>query len=161
MRVLIGAGVARCVIGWKLLPIKYKHDFQGTEQLQSRLQDRTGLLSYAEHFDMSQGTDLETTLQRLPDDRIATINIMRFAVGASLTYSYEGINWQQQWAPLIQRELKAALDLRRMNLATALAIFEPDSAFTLYDDNAPDLFIALSFPMTQGEESSSFAIEKP
>lgn len=161
LRALIGAGVARCVIGWKLLPIRLgeNEDNPRRHELQEKLCEKGPLLSMVEEFDNVSGTHLLESVERLGDAQMTEVNVTRFSVGASLNHMTDVIGWPPLWTPVVRQELAMEEHARQLDLRTALAVFEADSAFQLYDDHFPELLVALNFPMTPAEELNSFAAE--
>lgn len=161
VRTLIGAGVARCVLGRKLLPIHLLGEKDPKRhELQRRLADKKALLAYAERFDAIHGTSLEGGVMRLGMAEISKTNVLRFAIGASLTHMSDAIEWPPQWYPAVEKRLEEAEHERVLDLITYMAIFKfkAETAFQFYDDTVAQLLLAMNFPMTPAEELSSFAV---
>lgn len=157
VRLLLGAGVARSILAWKALPLRSLEDSPQRRKYQEQLCQKEPLWSAVNIFDEKQSTNLRMAVERLGDDQLTRVNILRFAFGASLTHLSDALDWQIQLPNHMRKSLMENEAGREIDLRTALAILEAESAFALYDDATPELLLALGFPMTPGEELDSFA----
>ncbi len=159
VRLLIGAGVARSILGWKTLPLRFLEDSPQRRAFQEQLCQKEPLWTATSAYDEEHGTNLRMTVERLGDEQITRINILRFAFGASLNHLWDAVDWQISVPNHMRKALAEREEERDIDLRTALGILEPESAFALYDDSTPELLLAFSFPMTPGEELANFAVE--
>lgn len=157
VRFLIGAGVARAILAKRALPL------QGTDQvdplrrqIQEALCDRTQLWEAADIYDDEEGTNLRCRVEKLNDEQITRINTLRFAFGASLTYLSDTLDLQIHMTDQFREKLVEIEEGRALDLRTALALLDSETAYRVYDDAAPEILYALSFPMTPSEELQSF-----
>lgn len=160
-RLLVGAGVARCILAWKTLPIGLVGDEKTKRHYQDLLCQGEPVWSAASKFDEENGTNLQMAVERLGDKRMPRVNVLRFCIGASLTHLSNVVNLQIVIPTHMQQELLIQEQARARELSIASAILDRENAFELYDDAVPDMLIAFSFPMSPAEELSSFATQRP
>ena len=152
-KVMVGAGVARAIAGWRATKSRL-----GTEQQRDNFKEllcrKSELWTACDVFDEQHGTKLREAIPRLGDAQIIRINILRFALGASLTH----LNDSTHIVARMQESLAESEIHRQTNLDLYMAWLDAKSAFVLYDDTTPELELAFSFPMSPGEELTSFAV---
>lgn len=157
VKLLIGAGVARCIAGWKATKARLSQE-QQADDFKELLCRKDELWAAADVFDTeTERTVLRSAVERLGDGQIIRVNILRFAFGAALNHLFEPMDLQQLIIKHTREELMEKELLRQKELTFNLSWLTSDSAFSIYDDSTPELELALSFPMTPGEERVSFA----
>ncbi len=155
VRLLVGAGVARSILAWKLLPIVGDDVTQEEkEQIQDRICDKKGLWELVDAYDTEHKTDLRPSVEKLNDDQVSLVNTLRFAIGASLDYLSDVHDVQIEVPKSFVFRLNEQELARRLDLRTYMAILDQGSAYELYEDAAPLLSYALSFPMCPGEQQA-------
>lgn len=165
-KILVGAGIARCIVGWKA-----SKSMGTTEEQQNRYKEllcsKEELWRACDAFDDQMEPEdqaqvkLRRVVERLGDGQIIRINVLRFAFGASLTHLSDSMSLQQNMVEHMRSTLIDTEKQRQANLRFNIAWLERGSAFAIYDDATPELELAFSFPMTPGEELQSFAAENP
>lgn len=150
-RVLVGSGVARTILGYKTA----YSDLTGTANRQRYME----LICSKEHlweetatFDDTYGTNLRLAVERMGDDQIPRVNMLRFAIGASLRYMSDVPQLQRA---LVDRQREELINLeagRDSNLRLNVAWLMTDNAYRIYDDCLPEIEFAFSFPMSPAEE---------
>ncbi len=153
-RLFVGGGVARAILAWKSLKAK-EIDYSASSPYIDKICDKRYLWEAVDKFDDNNGTTLRRSVEKLGDEQIPIINIYRFVTGVSLHYLNETIDLQSRipetFRPILLEEEQSRVNDLKFNLA----LFEPNTAFDLYDKSAPQLMYALSFPMEPAEEISS------
>jgi hypothetical protein len=108
----------------------------------------------ADACDITHDTTFRQTVEKLNDDQVASINALRFGFGASLNYLSDTHDLQVTIPESFILRLNDQEEARRLDLRTNKAIIDHESAYKLYDDSAPLLSIALSFPMPPSEQQT-------
>lgn len=150
-RVLVGAGVARTILGWKTTGAGLSNE-QTADLYKELICMKDYLWEEVSRFDDKQGTNVRKAVERLGDGQTMRVNFLRFGTGASLRLTSEVPELQQAFVYHMREELSEKESLRAKELKMNLGWLEADSAFRIYDDDTPEYELAFSFPMTPAEE---------
>lgn len=157
-RILTGAGVARGILAWRILPHKLKA-FVNNESLSNAISDLGSFFSIAreaEAFDSKYGVDLTSSLLRIDEAEIEKINVIRLAVGIALTHLSGVLDLQQRWPATMQDRLNDHLTQREAYYTQIQRLFGADDSQRLYDDSLSYNLLGVSFPMLPDEEVEIF-----
>lgn len=150
-KMLVGAGVARTVLGWKTIGSGL-HDPQAVENYKELICKRDYLWEAVSEYDDTEHTNIRAVVERLGDDQLQRVNWLRFSIGASLRYTSDNTQLQQAFVKYLRTELLQKENERKNDLEFNLGWLETDSAFAMYDDQTPEIELAFSFPMSPAEE---------
>lgn len=157
-KILVGAGVARSIAGWRATKSELTNE-EKRNAFKELLCQKSELWTACADLDDKHGTELHKAVERLGDAQMIRINILRFALGASLTHLCDSIQLQRSIVEHMQEELIEVEVHRQVNLDLFMSWLDAKSAFAMYDDTMPELELAFSFPMSPGEELTSFAAQ--
>lgn len=151
VRVLIGAGVAKAILGWRTsqLGLDDEGAFRRHKEV---ICQKSDLWEAAAKFDDLHSSNIRRAVERLGDDELMRINWLRFSLGASLRYMSDVPNLQNSMVEHMQKELLSEETTRAIELQYNLGWQEPESAFANYDSKVPFIELAFSFPMSPSEE---------
>ncbi len=150
-RMLVGAGVARTVLGWKTIGAGL-HDPKVADRYKEKMCDRSNLWDEVSEHDDVYSTNLRAVVERLGDEQLQRVNWLRFSIGASLRYTSDTTQLQQAFVQHLKTELQKKEYDRKNELGFNFGWLETDSAFAIYDDQTPEIELAFSFPMSPAEE---------
>lgn len=150
-RLLVGAGVARTILGWKTMGTGL-HDPKEADRYKELICKRDYLWEEVSQYDDANQTNIRAAVERLGDDQLLRVNWLRFSIGASLRHTSDASQLQQAFVKYLQAELMQKENERKNDLHFNLGWLETDSAFDLYDDQTPEIELAFSFPMSPAEE---------
>ena len=150
-RILIGAGVARTILGYKTTSADITTEAKRNRYMEL-LCSKTRLWDEADLFDAEYDTNLRQAVERLGDEQISQINFLRFAFGASLRYMSDVSQLQQSLVKRQREELALLESGRAATLRFNLGWLDSANAFAIYDDELPEIEFASSFPMSPAEE---------
>lgn len=157
-KILTGAGVARGILAWRILPHKLRA-FINNDSLALAISELTSFFSLAreaEEFDAVYQTDLTSSLLRIDEAELEKINVLRLAVGIALTHLSGVIDLQQRWPVTMQDRLQDHLTQREAYYTQIRSLFGLDDAQRLYDDSLSYNLLGISFPMLPDEEVEIF-----
>lgn len=161
----VGAGVARAILSRKAAALPTA-DQESRLRYTDKICDKTYLWKAVADFDDElryphdeKRFKLRTPVEKMGDDQVPTINVLRFVFGASLNFLSEVHDLQVNLPNLFRPELVEEEQSRAIDLNMNLAILDAESAFNIYHESPPYLLYGLSFPMTPAEELTSFFAE--
>ncbi len=160
-KLLIGAGVARGLIGWKTFPIQSNDNDLRRFDIQEILHDKEALFQIAEQIDPENEADITSSIARMGDSEILRLNSLRYAVGISLQHFTDALALQQSVAEIVKPELFADQVQRSLDLKVAMAIMDNiQGAFDFYDDTVNHVLFALAFPASPAEVAALLTGQK-
>lgn len=150
-KLLVGAGVARTILGWKTLGAGLD-DPMSVDNYRELICKRDYLWDAVSEYDDVNETNLRAVVERLGDGQLQRVNWLRFSIGASLRYTTDITQLQQAFVSYLTTELMQKENERKNDLEFNLGWLETESAFAIYDDQTPEIELAFSFPMSPAEE---------
>lgn len=157
-KLLVGAGVARAILASKAAVLT-RADLESKHRYHEKICQIGYLWEAVATYDDEHETSLLGVLERLGDTTTPQINVVRFAMGASLNYLTDIRSLQTKVPELFQSDLVTVETARETSLVYNLSILEGESAFEIYDGALPTMLWGLSFPMSPAEELTSFFAE--
>lgn len=154
LRILMGVGVARGILGWQMTVPNISR-LMGEEErtiYSDLMTDQQAILEETQAYDDQHGTNIARSVARLDQTTRMKINVLRFSAGVSLTFLTDVIDWQHEFPEAMRELLEDEEASREIDFRGAKGVFASDlDARNFYDLSLSPSLLGLAFPMSIGE----------